>query len=373
MVAWLAVRLVKPFRALRYDEEQAGRLDDLVAPPHDVISPELHAQLLAASPYNSVRLIHPDDPSDAAQALGKWKDEGMLTRESDEAVWVLEDEFLDPAVGTMRQRRGLVARVRLEPYDEGHVLPHERTFPRQKDVRLELLRATRTKLSPIFLLHEGGSPERPERDPDLQATLAGTESRLWRVTDAGAADDALARVRGALLIADGHHRYETSLRFHEEDGTEETGYVLAVLVSRDDPGLVILPTHRLATTIPQDLDGTPAGDVREALEELDRVPREQAAFVILRPDGARLVRSEGEKLDTTVVDELPLEGVTYTASASDAERAVGSGAAAAAFLVRPPTMEQVETYARTGVRMPPKSTYFFPKLTCGLLFSPFDE
>ena len=196
MVAWLAVRLVKPFRALRYVEEQAGRLDDLVAPPHDVISPELHAQLLAASPYNSVRLIHPDDPSDAAQALGKWKDEGMLMRESDEAVWVLEDEFLDPAAGTMRQRRGLVARVRLEPYGEGHVLPHERTFPRQKDVRLELLRATRTKLSPIFLLHEGDSPERPERDPDLQAMLAGTESRLWRVTDAGAVDDALALLPG---------------------------------------------------------------------------------------------------------------------------------------------------------------------------------
>jgi uncharacterized protein (DUF1015 family) len=372
MVAWPVVRLVKPFRALRYDEERAGRMDDLVAPPHDVITPELHAQLLAASPYNSVRLIHPDEASEAAKALGSWKDEGVLTRESDEAVWVLEEGFTG-ADGKPRRRRGVVARVRLEPYDEGHVLPHERTFPRQKDVRLELLRATRTKLSPILLLHEGDSPEPPTRDPDLHATLAGAESRLWRVTEARAVEEVLAHVRGTLLIADGHHRYETSLRFHEEDGSEETAYALAVLVSRGDPGLVILPTHRLATNVPQDLDGAPTSGVEQALAELGRVPRERAAFVVVRPDGAKLVQTEGPNLDTTVVDELALEGVTYTASASEAERAVASGAVAAAFLVRPPTMEQVETFARAGERMPPKSTYFFPKLTCGLLFSPFDE
>ena len=372
MVAWLAVRLVKPFRALRYDEERAGRLDDLVAPPHDVITPELHASLLAASPYNSVRLIHPDEASDAARALRDWTDAGVLTREREQAVWVVEDQFAGPD-GSTRRRRGLVARVRLEPYSEGHVLPHERTFPRQKDLRLELLRATRTKLSPILLLHEGDSPERPAGEPDLEATLEGTKSSVWRVTDAAAVETALAHVRGTLLIADGHHRYETALRFHQEEGTEETGYVLAVLVSRDDPGLVILPTHRLATTAPQELNGTPTTGVREAFEELNRLSRDDAAFVVVRPEGAKLVRSQAAKLDTMVVDELPLGGVTYTASVSDAERAVASGAVAAAFLVRPPTMEQVETFARTGERMPPKSTYFFPKLTSGLLFSPFDE
>jgi uncharacterized protein (DUF1015 family) len=372
MVAWPVVRLVKPFRALRYDEARAGRLDDLVAPPHDVIPPDLHARLLAASPYNSVRLIHPDDPANAARALRDWKDEGVLVRERQEAVWVLEEEFAGPE-GTARRRRGVVARVRLEPYTEGHVLPHERTFPRQKDVRLELLRATRTKLSPILLLHEGESPAPRSPEADLHATLEGTTSRLWRVTDRNEIDDVIAHVRGALLIADGHHRYETALRFHEEDGTDETGYALAVFVSRDDPGLVILPTHRLAESAPKELDGEPTGGVEEALAELARVPREQAAFVLVQRDGARLVQTEGAELDTMVVDELPLEGVTYTASAHEAQRAVASGAVAAAFLVRPPTMEQVETFARTGERMPPKSTYFFPKLTSGLLFSPFDE
>jgi uncharacterized protein (DUF1015 family) len=372
MVAWLAVRLVKPFRALRYDEERAGRLDDLVAPPHDVLTPELHERLLAASSYNSVRLIHPDDPVEAARALRDWIEAGVLTRENEPAVWVVEDEFAGPD-GEPRVRRGIAARVRLEPYAEGRVLPHERTFPRQKGARLELLRATRTKLSPILLLHEGDRPEAPAGEPDLEATLEGTKSRVWRVTDANDIEEALGRVRGSLLIADGHHRYETALRFHEEEGSEETGYVLAVLVTRDDPGLVILPTHRLAATVPHDLNGAPTGGVREALDELNRIPREHAAFVIIRPDGAKLVRSEGAKLDTVVVDELPLGGVTYTASASDAERAVATGAVAAAFLVRPPTMEQVEAFARAGELMPPKSTYFFPKLTSGLLFSPFDE
>jgi uncharacterized protein (DUF1015 family) len=372
MVAWLAVPLVKPFRALRYDEGRAGRLDDLVAPPHDVISPELHERLLAASPYNSVRLIHPDDPAEAGRALREWSEEGLLVREGDAAVWIVEDEFLGPDGAPLR-RRGIVARVHLEPYSSGGVLPHERTFPRQKDVRLALLRATRTKLSPILFLHEGLSPDLPGGAPSLEARLEGTTTRLWRVTDADAVERTLALVRGTLLIADGHHRYETALRFHEEERNEETAYVLSVLVSRDDAGLVILPTHRLAARVQGELDGAPTTGVQEALEELNRIPREQAAFVVVRREGARLVQSEGASLDTAVVDELPLEGVTYTASASDAERAVVSGAAAAAFLVRPPTIEQVESFARAGEVMPPKSTYFFPKVTCGLLFSPFDE
>src|SRR5215207_1526348 len=167
MVAWLAVGLVKPFRALRYDAQRAGRLDDLVAPPHDVITSEMHERLLAASPYNSVRLVRPDDPHEAAGAFDAWRDRGILEREDEPSVWLLEDEFGGPD-GDLRTRRGLVARVRLEPYSTGRVLPHEQTFTKAKDVRLELLRATRTKLSPIFLLHEGEVFETPSRPPDLE-------------------------------------------------------------------------------------------------------------------------------------------------------------------------------------------------------------
>jgi hypothetical protein len=232
------------------------------------------------------------------------------------------------------------------------------------------------KPSPIFLLHHGSAPA-ADGDPDLTAELDGVVSRLRRVTDPAAIEDVLARVAGPLLIADGHHRYETALRFHEEDGSDETAHVLAVLVALDDEGLEIFPTHRLTAGAVPALDGefrqTPLADPQEAAAALAAVARDHPAFVLLRPEGAALVEGSDQSLDTALVDSLPLSDVAYTASAADAERAVRSGEATAAFLVRPPTVDQVESYARAGLRMPPKSTYFFPKLTSGLLFSPFDE
>ena len=143
-----------------------------------------------------------------------------------------------------------------------------------------------------------------------------------------------------------------------------------------DEGLEIFPTHRMTSGAVPELDGrfrqTPLGGPREAAA-LAAVSRDCPAFVLLRSDGAALVEGGEQALDTALVDSLPLSGVEYTASAAEAEQAVASGRATAAFIVRPPTVQQVEEFARAGVRMPPKSTYFFPKLTSGLLFSPFDE
>jgi uncharacterized protein (DUF1015 family) len=358
--------LVKPFRALRYAEDAAGPLDTLVSPPYDVISAELHELLLQRSPYNSVRIVRPDDPQEAARILREWRAEGILVREKDPAVWLLEEEYGGPG-GSTRVRRGLVARAMLEPYERGIVLPHERSFPKPREGRLQLLRAARAKLSPILLLHGGPGPEgAPDRPADLEATLDGVTTRLWRLSP-DAADD----IHPPLVIADGHHRYEAALRFHEEEGTGETAHVLAALVSTSDPGLTILPTHRVATSAPPSTDGVQ--DVEEALRALAALPRDRAGFVAVRPEGAALVESETVGLDTALVDALPLEGVRYTADADEARRAVASGAAKAAFIVRPPTIEQVEAFARAGERMPQKSTYFFPKLAAGLLFSPFDE
>jgi uncharacterized protein (DUF1015 family) len=375
MVSWPAVPLLKPFRALRYDEGTAGSLDDLVAPPYDVITAESRDRLLARSPWNAVRLVRPDDPEEAARALADWQERGVLVREERPAVWLLEEEFTGPD-DVRRTRRGIVARVRLRPYGDGVVLPHEGTFTAPKEARLRLLRATRVKPSPIFLLHHGTAP-RPAGEPHLETELDGVTSRLWRVDDPGAIERLLAGVVGPLLIADGHHRYETGLRFHEEDGIEETAYVLAVLVGIDDEGLEIFPTHRLTAGAVPDLDGrfrqTELAGADEAAAALAGVERGQPAFVLLRQDGAALVEGSEEALDTALVDSLPLSDVAYTASALEAERAVSSGEATAAFLVRPPTVQQVEEFARAGVRMPPKSTYFFPKLTSGLLLSPFDE
>jgi uncharacterized protein (DUF1015 family) len=383
MVAWLAVSLVKPFRALRYDEERAGRLDDLVAPPHDVITPEMREQLLAASPYNAVRLIRPDDPDEAGHVLRSWQEQGVLVREREPAVWILEEEFTAPD-GSRRTRRGLIARVRLEPYSSGRVLPHERTLARPKEARLPLLRATRTKLSPILLLHEGSVLDQPAGELELEATLTDTTSRLWRVTDPGRIEQALAQVRGRLFIADGHHRYETALRFHEEEGGEETAFVLAALVSRHDEGLQILPTHRIVAGPPLSI----GGDVRAtalsdgaavAVARLADLPRGHPAFVLLTSEKAVLIESDPGPgalgiLDTALVDEfLPVHDVRYTPDALEAERAVRSGEAGTAVLVRAPTIQQIEDITRLGERMPQKSTYFYPKLLSGLLFSPFDE
>jgi uncharacterized protein (DUF1015 family) len=365
--------LVKPFRALRYDPETAGSLDDLVTPPHDVLTPERRERLLAASPFNAVRLVRPDDAAQAGRDLALWRAQGVLVREAEPSVWLLEEDFLGPD-GLRRSRRGLVARVRLERYERGVILPHERTFERSKEERLPLLRATRTKLSPIFLLHDGpGAAEPPARPPDLEATLDGVTSRLWRLPDA----ETVASVRPPLVIADGHHRYETALRFHEEAAGEETAYVLATLVSKHDPGVEIFPTHRLAASVPQ-LDGALrltelAGGAQQGLAALAALPRDRPAFVLLHVSGATLVEADGPALDSALVDRLPLESVRFTASAAEAERAVVTGDAAAAFLVRAPTIDDVDTLARAGERLPAKSTYFFPKITCGLLFAPFDE
>jgi hypothetical protein len=364
--------LLKPFRALRYAPEVAGPLDALVSPPYDVISPQLQERLLATSPYNSVRLVRPEEPEQAARLLGEWQSGGILVREQEPSAWLLEEDFAGPE-GALRTRRGIVARAVLEPYERGIVLPHERSFPKPMRGRLHVLRATRTKLSPILLMHEGPGPdEHPARPPDLEATLDGVTSRLWRVDPA-----ALDRIGPPLFIADGHHRYEAARSFHEEEGTDETAYVLAALVSASDPGLAILPTHRLTEGAPPEFDGTfrltPANGAEDAVRRLASLPRDTAAFALLRPESVVVAESDEPGLDTALVDRFRLGDVRFTPSAIEAERAVIDGEAGAAFLVRPPTVEQVEAAALAGERMPEKSTYFFPKLASGLLFSPFDE
>jgi uncharacterized protein (DUF1015 family) len=375
--------LLKPFRALRYDVETAGPLDRLVAPPWDVITPARMEQLAAQSEFNVIRLIRPYEYEVAGRRLRDWSERGVLVREAAPAVWRLEEEYVGPD-GERRVRHGLVARVRLAPYAEGVVLPHERIFPAPAETRLNLLRATRTKLSPVLMLHDGPPPAEVERPPDLEASLDGTHARLWRIDDPAAVERELAAIPAPLVIADGHHRYDAALRFHLEEGTEETGYVLAVLVSRDDQGLEIFPTHRLAQGSVPALNGefeltAVAGGPAEALRLLGASSREHPAFVLVRRGEVVLAALREvpadplERLDVAALERLSLGRVTFTPSLQDATAAVDSGRATAAFLVRAPTVREVEEIARSGRTMPEKSTYFFPKLISGLLFAPFDE
>jgi uncharacterized protein (DUF1015 family) len=355
---------VKPFRALRYDAGQAGPLEDLVAPPYDVIGPAEREQYLARSPYNVVHLTLPDSEEEAGRSLRSWRENGVLTTE-ERSFWALSQDYVGPD-GVARTRTGVVVSLQIEPYESGTVLPHERTHCGPKEGRLRLLRATQTQLEPIFLLYEGQAPfEIPVREPELEVEGA----RLWRLEDTGLGEPFADR---RLLIADGHHRYETALAYHEEMGTPASGYMMVVLVSLEDPGLTIFPTHRVFRKPPPDrLAGEKRDDPESALHELEELERGRAAVVVYDGDTELAVDGAGE-LDVQLVDRLGQEGLSYTADWREAVRAVDAGEAAVAVLMRPTRIEDVFEVAGRGETMPQKSTYFYPKLVSGLLFHPLD-
>jgi uncharacterized protein (DUF1015 family) len=340
---------IRPFRALRYSPT-AGALERLVAPPYDVISAGERERYLGLDPHNVVHLTLPDSEQDAARDLKDWQAEGVLEREAEPALWALSQTYTGPD-GIERTRNGLVVTLQLEPYENRVVLPHERTHAGPKEGRLRLLRATRTQLEPIFLLHDGDAVELPERKPDL--AVGG--DRLWRLENDPGAQFADAQ----LLIADGHHRYETALAFHEEDGAEASAWMMVVLVSTREEGLTIFPTHRLAESL-NGVRGTPIDE-----------PGDELPGVVLYRGGVYELL-EGNGLDVEVVDALSPHGVTYTPQRGEAVAAVDRGEAEAAFLLRPTPIDHVFARAREGRVLPQKTTYFFPKLTSGLLFQPLD-
>jgi uncharacterized protein (DUF1015 family) len=347
---------IRPFRALRYDEAVAGPLTELVAPPYDVISPEQRAAYLARSPHNVVHLTLPDSEEQAAHDLAAWRAAGVLAEEPEPAYWWLAQDYVGPD-GVARRREGFVAALRLEPYANRVVLPHERTHAGPKEGRLRLLRATRTELEPIFLLWDGTIELDGLGGPDLAVEEGGVAARLWRL-DAefgGALTEELREAQ--LLIADGHHRYETALAFHEEDGTHASAWLLVVIVPTDQEGLTIFPTHRVARGV-NGVGGTP----------IDRPGDDLPGLVLYREGRYELLESDG--LDPEVVDRLAPAGVTYTPYADEAVAAVDRGEAEAAFLLRPTRLEDVWAVAGRGDVMPQKSTFFYPKLTSGLLFLP---
>jgi hypothetical protein len=227
-----------------------------------------------------------------------------------------------------------------------------------------LLRASGAQVEPIFLLYDGEPPVRkPEERPDLDVG----DTRLWRME--GQDVEPFFEDR-QLLIADGHHRYETALAFADEGGGDR---LLVVLVSTSDPGLEIFPTHRVFTGR-SDIDpsGVAFPAVEEAVAALEREPLERAAAVAVLPGEARLVRGDEGELDVELVDRFGHDGLAYTPDRLEAERRVHEGEADCAFLIRPARIEDVFARAREGRPLPQKTTYFFPKLVSGLLLLPVD-
>ena len=233
------------------------------------------------SPYNVVHLTLPESDAEAGRLFREWREQKILV--PDEAgFWALSQDYVGPD-GVARTRTGLVGSLKVEPYETGTVLPHERTHRGPKEGRLRILREVGAQLEPIFLLHEGERPfDVPERTPDLE--VEGT--RLWRLDEAAAISEAFADRQ--LLIADGHHRYETALAYHEETGTPASGYMLVVLVSVDDPGLEIFPTHRVFGT-------RPAGDSRRRSAPGARGCARRAELASARSSGGRRLRRRAHR------------------------------------------------------------------------------
>lgn len=351
---------VAPFRAVRY----ASPSESQTAPPYDVISPEERRRYLAADPYNVVRLTLADSEEEAGRLYRSWLEQGVLVEEEQPAAWAVRQDYVGPD-GVARRREGILASLRAEPYETRAVLPHERTHAGPRESRLRLLRAAGAQLEPIFLLYDGEPPLAPPAgEPDLRA--AGTS--LWRV-DGVSLPSAFAERQ--LLIADGHHRYETAVAYAAERGTPASARMMAVLVSTSDPGLEIFPTHRVFSGRPDiDPPGEEQPRVEDALAVLNAEPYDRAVAVAYRHGSARLVRGGPGELDVELVDRFGHEGIAYTPDAGEALRRVDAGEADTAFLLRATRIEDVFERARRGEVLPQKTTYFFPKLTSGLLFHP---
>jgi uncharacterized protein (DUF1015 family) len=417
---------VEPLRALRYDDSRVA-LEDVICPPYDVISPADREALIKRSEHAAVRLELPDSATAAAQLLHEWRREGVLVRDAEPALWWHEQRFTGPD-GVDRTRAGFFAAVRLSPYEEGRVRPHERTHAHAKQIRLDLMRATRANTSPIFGLYDDpdGGPRTvlapvEGRAPEMEATDGdSTVHRFWRITS----PDAIAATQAALaereiLIADGHHRYETALSYREEqrerDGnpTDDRPYdfILMYLANLHGEGLAIYPTHRVVRAVrdvdarflaPFALEELPAGSSPSQVEAaLAAIPTETVAFALwrggdrspvvarIRDASAVMMAMPGmpkavRAIDAAVLESLvlaPLLGldtdqflttdqVLYVRGLDNATSMVDRGEAGSAFLLRAPTVEQVQAVAASGRVMPQKSTYFFPKLATGFLINP---
>jgi uncharacterized protein (DUF1015 family) len=413
---------IQPIRALRYDLDRTSGLQDVVAPPYDVIDDTQRAALEARSPYNVVRIDLPRGGEDrydrAAALLSDWRADGAVVLDQAPALWTLSQDYTGPD-GQGRTRQGVFARVRVEEYGPGRIRPHERTHPGPREDRLRLTRATKANLSPIFSLFSDPSGavaevlSRAGGDEVWAQTTDddGTVNRLGRVQDAAAitaVQEVLAQTE--LLIADGHHRYETARVYAEEIGGEGPHrYVLMCLVALQDPGLTVFPTHRLVRGLRPDQHETLANALRRdfEVERLDDTAAlapassdtvrigyidahfKQPIMLTLRdpaiaeaalPDRAEPYR----RLDTAVLEALilkgalqmtdedidHLDGLGYARDFDQALELVQSADYDVAFFMAPTPVERVHEVAAAGESMPPKSTYFFPKVPTGLLFNP---
>ena len=430
---------IRPFRALRYEPETVGDLAAVAAPPYDVIRPAEREALLLRHPRNIVRLDLPmdeqgDEPGDryrrAARTLAAWRSDGTFRKDPRPAIYVYEQVYRVPGTDVERTQRGFFARLRLEPLGPGSgVLPHERTLAAPREDRYMLLRATGVNTSPVIGLYDdpdglapallrqliAGNPVLDVRDDDR------VRHRLWVVPAADDGDGpgsaairliAIAKAR-SILIADGHHRYETALRYRDERrmtrSCEEDpafDYLLMLFLSTTEP-LTVLPTHRIARWLREegrgllaraaevfDVASVDRGALQAEFDAAAMSPGGRGRFGLWTREGGAILQARGpgaepwtgRDLDVSIVGAAleDLAGIdaggvaagrlAYTRSAVEALDAVDArtDGADAAFLLEPTPVASISAVARAGAVLPQKSTYFYPKALSGLLVNPLE-
>jgi uncharacterized protein (DUF1015 family) len=430
---------IRAFRGWRYNLARVGELSAVVAPPYDVIDADLERQLLERHPANIVRVelgkeVVAGASTDeryvrASRYLHEWKVDGTLVEDSAPSLYLVHQRF--EVEGKIHTRRGFLTRLKLEPFGAGQVFAHEETMPGPKADRLRLYHATGMNVSPILGMYPDPSNDIQEILEDaargktpLEATdHLGVVSRTWPLHD----QEVISRVRGLMgprpiFIADGHHRYETALRYRDDrraagairDDESPANFCLMMCVSMSDPGLIILPTHRLIRSL-MGLDARSLERILTQEFELDFVgegaPGCRAVWELIEADGGQDVlglgtgadgkwllarlrsaatmerhvpqhSAEWRRLGVSILHELMLGQLMRSHFVSDGPQlryvhlvgevidAITSRACDLACLVPSATMDHVQTIASTGERMPAKSTYFYPKLLTGLVLNP---
>jgi uncharacterized protein (DUF1015 family) len=430
---------IQAFHGVRYDLGHVGSLSDVVAPPYDVIGPELQEALYRRHPCNVVRLIlNRQEPSDdevdnrysrAKRFLKNWQEQGVLFPEAQPAIYVYHQEF--SAAGQTFVRRGFMARMRLEPFGQGQVFPHEETMPGPILDRLMLTVVCKANLSQIFGLYpdpQGETQNLLEEAIAGQTPIAATDHlgvvhRLWPVTDPQVIG-AAAGLMGPkpIFIADGHHRYTTALKYRDEiydsgflRPDHPARFVLMMCIAMDDPGLLVMPTHRLFRGVPQMtaeelaarlgpyFTARPAGEgpdqataVWEDLETgndqgtlglYTQADRRWTIAHITAAGQARMAEAaadhtpEWQQLGVAILHRLLIEDLlgckelpkpTYVHLVDEVVAGLAAGEYPLAALVMPATVEHIRAISVRGERMPAKSTYFYPKLLSGLVINPLE-
>ncbi|MEW6381668.1 MAG: DUF1015 domain-containing protein [bacterium] len=441
---------IKPFQGIVYNQEFVQNLSLVIAPPYDVISDEARERLYQNSPYNIIRLIKgksepQDDESNnqytrAAHSLRSWLREGILRQDTEECIYLMEDEYTLPGSGQKLVRTGFTALIRLEEYGSGKVLPHEKTLAKPKEDRLKLIHACRTNLSPIFalypdpsrtigtLLDEAKAGTRPFIDILSQERIL---HRVWRITSSRIIQGIIGEMQPKfVLLADGHHRYETALTYCRQmqqctlpataSSRNAASFVMMYFASMDEPGLTILPYHRLLRNLPAEtlrnwktivsqyfrIDGYPfdglTSSERQAREKMfshlsEKGNRHLSAFglytgdknyylLTLKPevDIEREISSDQpsicKQLPVTILDHLLVNHILGTHTSLVKETCLGfshdyreaiddvnSQESQMAVFVNPTPIHMVNQIARIGQQMPQKSTFFYPKLPTGLV------